>query len=137
MKQWLSEIFLDQRKTINQSNKLRVYRNFKTKYEFEDYLDEIANIYHRINCTKLRISNQSLEIEKGRHQRPYVNSKDRVCQTCKLETEDEAHFVLRYPSYQELRDTLFAKMKSKDNFDFYKLAQEMLLQTNQSSEEKH
>ena len=137
MKQWLSEIFLDQRKTINQSNKLRVYRNFKTKYEFEDYLDEIASIYHRINCTKLRISNQSLEIEKGRHQRPYVNSKDRVCQTCKLETEDEAHFVLRYPSYQELRDTLFAKMKSKDNFDFYKLAQEMLLQTNQSSEEKH
>ena len=137
MKQWLSEIFLDQRKTINQSNKLRVYRTFKTKYEFEDYLDEIANIYHRINCTKLRISNQSLEIEKGRHQRPYVNLKDRVCQTCKLETEDEAHFVLRYPSYQELRDTLFAKMKSKDNFDFYKLAQEMLLQTNQSSEEKH
>ena len=79
MKQWLSEIFLDQRKTINQSNKLRVYRTFKTKYEFEDYLDENANIYHRINCTKLRISNKSLEIEKGRHQRPYVNSKDRVC----------------------------------------------------------
>ena len=58
-----------------QSNKLRVYRTFKTKYEYEDYLDEIANIKHRINFTKLRISNHSLEIEKGRHQRPYVNPK--------------------------------------------------------------
>ena len=38
--QWLSEIFLDQRKNINQSNKLRVYRILKTKYEYEDYSDE-------------------------------------------------------------------------------------------------
>ena len=126
MQQWLSEIFLDQRKNINQSNKLRVYRTFKTKYEYEDYLDEITNIKHRINFTKLRISNHSLEIEKGRHQRPYVKPKDRVCQTCKLETEDEAHFLLRCPTYQMLRETLFAKMKSKDNFDANTISQEML-----------
>ena len=31
---------------------------------------------------------------KRRHQRPYVKPKDRVCQTCKLETEDDAHFIL-------------------------------------------
>ena len=48
MRQWLSEIFLDQRKNVNQSNKLRVYRTFKTKYEDEVNLGEIAN-------TKLQI----------------------------------------------------------------------------------
>ena len=61
----------------------------------EYYLDETANIQHIIKFTKLRISNRSLEIEKGRHQRRCVKLKDRVCQTCKLETEDEAHFLLR------------------------------------------
>ena len=60
----------------------------------------------RTNFTKLRISNHFLEIEKaGRHQRPYVKLKDRVCQTCKLKIgDDEAQFVLRCPSYQVLRD---------------------------------
>ena len=71
-----------------------MYRTFKTKYEYEDYFDEIANIQHRINFTKLSISNHSLEIEKGRHQRPYVKPKDRLCQTCRLETKDKAHFLL-------------------------------------------
>ena len=51
-------------------------------------------------------SHHSLEIEKGGHQRPYVKPKDRVCQTCKLETEDEAYFLLRRPSYLVLRDIL-------------------------------
>ena len=56
----------------------------------------------------------------------FQSVKDRACQTCKLETEDEARFLLRCPSYQVLRDTLLAKMKSKDNFDGYKLSHEML-----------
>ena len=98
---------------INQSNKLRVYRTFKAKYEYEDYSNEIANIQHITNFTKLRISNHSLEIEKGRHQRPYVKPKDRVYQTCKIETEDEAHLLLRYPSYQMLQDTFRANCEVK------------------------
>ena len=52
--------------------------------------------------------------------------QDRVCQTCKLETEDEVHFLLRCPTYHMLRKTLFAKMKSKDNFDANTISQEML-----------
>ena len=56
----------------------------------------------------------------------YVKPKDRECQTCKLETEDETYFLLQCPSYQVLRETSFAKMKSKDNFDAYTTSQEML-----------
>ena len=110
-------------KSIHQSNKLRVCQTFKTKYEYEGYLDKIAHVKHKTNFTKLRISNHSLEIEKRRHQ---TSPKDRICQTCKLETEDEAHFLLRCPAYQVLRKTLFAKMKSKDNFDANTISQEML-----------
>ena len=36
----------------------------------------------------------------------YVKPKGPACQTCKLETEDEAHFLLRCPLYQVLRETL-------------------------------
>ena len=56
------------KKKIDQSNKLRVYRIFKIKYElYEDYLDGIANIKQKqfYNFTNLRISNYSLEIEIG------------------------------------------------------------------------
>ena len=47
-----------------------------------------------------------------------------MCQTYKLETEDEVHHTKCI-----VQDTLFAKMKSKDNFDDLdkcKLSQEML-----------
>ena len=63
MQQWLSEVFLDQRKIINLSDKLRVNIKHLKKYEYEDCLDEIANIKHRTNFTKLRTSH-SLEIEE-------------------------------------------------------------------------
>ena len=90
---------------------------------------KLPNIKHRTNFTKLRISNYFLEIEKGRHQRPYVKPKDRICQTCKLETENEAHFFIQCTSYQMLRYNLFGKMKSKDNIDAYTLSHELLFPT--------
>ena len=114
---WLSEIFQDKRKHSNQSNKLRVYRTFKTKYEYEDYLDTIRNTKHRITFTKLRISNHCLEIEKARHQRPYVKPEDRICRRCNKEKEDEIHFLLRCPIYQEIRNTFLKEMKAQNIFD--------------------
>ena len=96
---------------------MRVYRRFKTKYEYENYLDAIKNVKHRILLTRLRISNHSLEIERGRHQRPYVTPENRVCRSCKNETEDEFHFLIRCPTYQKLREAFFMQMKKEGNFN--------------------
>ena len=43
-----------------------------------------------------------------------------------LEIEDEIHFLLRCPTYQLLRETLFAKMKSKGVFDAETISEKML-----------
>ena len=108
---WMSEIFNDKGRTGKQSNKLRVYRTFKTEYKYESYLDHIINTKHRINLTRLRISNHNLEIEKGRHRKPYVEPQDRTCPVCKKEVEDEIHFLLRCSYYSNLRESFFQSLK--------------------------
>ncbi|KXJ16376.1 hypothetical protein AC249_AIPGENE6529 [Exaiptasia diaphana] len=66
---WLGEIHDDMGRKDTQRNKLRTYRTFKITYQQESYLKEVSNIKHRIALTKLRISNHSLEIERGREKK--------------------------------------------------------------------
>ena len=48
-------------------SKLRTYSLIKNERGYETYLTEIASIKARTSLTKLRLSNSSLMIEKGRH----------------------------------------------------------------------
>ena len=43
-------------------HKLRTYREFKTEYRFESYLNQVQNTEHRRALTKLRISDHILEV---------------------------------------------------------------------------
>ena len=55
-----------------------------------------------------------------------MKPKDGVCQACKLEAEDDVHFLLQCVLYQVLRKTLLANKKSKDNFDTNTISQEII-----------
>ena len=82
--------------TINASRKLEFYRQLKSKFEKENYLDYIAKYSDRVNMTRLRISAHRLEIERGRYNQTPV--EQRHCPWCKLVlnsevTEDETHFL--------------------------------------------
>ena len=110
LQRWLSEINNDTRKDANQSNKMRTYRLFKTidNYKCEDYLHQVTNARHRIALTKLRLSNHKLAIETGRYSRPFKKPAERICPICKIEMEDEYHFLNICPAYQEKRCSLLA-----------------------------
>ena len=57
------------------------------KSRFESYLD--LDNFNRNILIRFRINAHNLEIEKGRHQ------NERICKLCKLEIEDEIHFLLQ------------------------------------------
>ena len=75
---------------------MRTYRLFKTidNYKCEDYLHQVTNTRHRIALTKLRLSNHKLAIETGRYSRPFKKPEERICPICKIEMEDEYHFLI-------------------------------------------
>ena len=85
----------------NDSSKLRTYSLLKTSLGYEDYLDEVKNTKHRISLTKLRLSNHSLMIEKGRHLK--INKNLRHCPFCPNIVEDEMHFLVTCKTYHKLR----------------------------------
>ena len=106
-------------------NKLRTYKSFKRRLTCEKYLSDISNISYRINLTKLRVSAHQLRIERGRYERVnnrMVPESDRICKYCSTnEIEDEFHFVMRCPLYQQQRKSLFknlslAKLSEKEIF---------------------
>ena len=95
---WLSEINNDTRKDANQGNKMRTYRLFKTidDYKCEEYLHQVTNTRHRIALTKLRLRHHKLATEIGGYLRPFKKPAERTCPICKIEMEDEYHFLLDY-----------------------------------------
>ena len=95
LQRWLSEINNNIRKDVNQSNEMRTYQLFKTidNCKCEDYLHQVTNTRHRIALTKLRLSNHKLAIETGRYSRPSKKPAERTCPICKIEMEDEYHFL--------------------------------------------
>ena len=103
LQRWLSELNNDTRKDANQSNKMRTYGKFKTidNYKCEDYLHQVTNTRDRITLIKLPLSNHKLAIETGRYSRPFEKPEERICPICKIEMEDEYHFLNICPAYQE------------------------------------
>ena len=113
----------------NQRNKLRVYRTFKTEYTYESYLDTITNVKHRMTFTQLRISNHILEIEKGRYRRPYQKPEERICPLCKIEPEDELHFLLRCTAYDEKRHEFLTNLKTAFQMEVFQMSEKELFKT--------
>ena len=80
----------------NPDSKLRTYALFKKESGCEKYLHEITNVTIRQSLTKFRLSNNLLNIEKGRHTTPKTPKEQRFCPFCPKVVEDEMHFLLDF-----------------------------------------
>ena len=94
----------------HENNKLRFYRKYKKDFKQEDYFSYNSNFAQRCNLTKLRISAHSLAIEKGRYQG--LTIEQRTCRSCPTEIEDEKHFLLHCPMYNDIRNDLCSQIES-------------------------
>ena len=52
------------------------------------------------------MSNHNLLIEKGRYARPRIDRSERKCFNCKDDIEDEYHFIIKCPLYNNERRAL-------------------------------
>ena len=111
---WHGELFNDERGNHGQRNKLRTFRLFKFKHEFEGYLVKVKQFKHRRALTKLRISNHDLEIEKGRYSGGYKKVEERKCFHCTNVIEDEKHFLTKCPLYSKLRNDFIRQNNLND-----------------------
>ena len=72
----------------------------------------MADPVARKNITRLRVSAHRLNIESQRFngKNQYVPAESRICSNCaEGEMEDEFHFLVKCPKYQDLRSSLYAK----------------------------
>jgi hypothetical protein len=108
---------------LGQSSKLYLFRSLKESgINSASYLYHVTIRKYRAGLAKLRCSSHDLNIEKGRHTGVLV--ADRVCKLClnkysRHVLEDEYHFLMCCPQYNDLRDTYFpawAKHESYENF---------------------
>lgn len=86
-----------------QHGKLDLYACLKSKFGYENYLDEVKINSHQRALTKLRTSNHRLNVETGRYKRPYIARHERICELCDTGIEDEFHFLFQCPIYREIR----------------------------------
>ena len=87
--------------------KLRTYSLFKKEIETEDYiLSNIPKYKQSVFC-QFRIGILPLEIETGRYYRKKLD--ERLCKLCKLDVEDEIHFLCISPKLQVIRHKYYSK----------------------------
>ena len=94
---------------INESSKAEHYKCFKSLLDVEKYLYIDLSFRYRNALAKFRCSSHSLMIEKGRH-----TDLDRLYRNCPLciqrnvyILEDEYHFLMVCPEYEDLRYNFF------------------------------
>ena len=101
--------------TINTSRKLQFYRELKSNFTKENYLDHVTKYTDRANVTRLRISSHRLEIELGRHKQTPIEK--RICSWCKIvlgtdTIENEAHFLNHCDLNATTRQKVLDKIQS-------------------------
>ena len=92
--------------------KADIYRQFKDRVKFENYLVDIKNRKHRVTFTKFRLSDHCLMIERGRHKRPIIPREQRFCPVCPTKVENEAHFLIQCNAYKN-RNELFITVETE------------------------
>ena len=97
----------------NRHPKLELYKELKSDFHFEPYLDLVREFKYRNALTKIRSSSHLLEIERGRHTKPKTPRNNRLCLNCKT-IEDERHFVMECPLYREERCVLLSKVSNNN-----------------------
>ena len=126
----LDEYVQEWRASLNTNDVLILYRSVKDNFEMEPYLENIISRNLRIALTKLRISAHSLRIQTGRYSRDRVDRNLRYCLICNAnEIEDEFHFILMCPAYENLRK-IHIKRYYRNRPNMHKFVQLLRCDTN-------
>ena len=87
---------------LEESSRANTYK-INAEFSFKNYLDFVTVRKFRYALTRLRVSSHRLEIEAGRWHKPNKTPVEtRKCLFCNS-LEDEFHFILECPLYQDLR----------------------------------
>ena len=93
--------FWDDYKRRRKNSRMEFYDEIKSSFSFENYLD-LPIFFHRKTITKIRCSDHTLEIEKGRHKK--TPREQRLCKLCdSAEVETEEHFLCKCNFFNELK----------------------------------
>jgi hypothetical protein len=81
---------------------------FGLQYYMHIILSKSISEIHRKMITRFRLSSHILNIESGRYKNELRSN--RICTLCNLrDVEDEFHFILKCPKYQEIRNLYIKK----------------------------
>ena len=83
------------------NKKLSLYLQYKTTFTKETYVSLINIAKFRSLFASFRGSSHSLSIETGRHHG--IERDNRICPYCDCYVEDEYHFVMICPLYNNIR----------------------------------
>ena len=93
---------------INNSSRALFYRNI-ANFQFKPYLEKINISKFSIALSRLRVSSHRLSVETGRWVKPKsIPLGERKYISCNT-LEDEFHFVLECPAYDNLRKVYIPK----------------------------
>ena len=86
------------------------------------YLKILRERKHRSIMAKFRCSNQELAIETGRHAPAIIDRNNRICIYCERTfdiriVEDEYHFLIVCPTYQNVRTQYLSDILAKFNIN--------------------
>ena len=90
---------------IERSNRCRMYREIKTVYQCENYMN--CNIRHdlRMYYTKFRLSSHKFLVERARWRKDKIPYHERTCSLCNVhDVQDEYHIALICKYFKEARE---------------------------------
>ena len=86
---------------ISDSSKCFLYRHLLYSYDMQLYLKKPIPKKLQNCISRFRLSSHSLSIETGRYHN--IVQTNRLCPICHTDIEDEFHFILKCPMYNDLR----------------------------------
>ena len=92
------------------------HKEIKFDYQLEDYLKTMRNPAHRISMTKLRLGVHTFRIQTGKYENrgAPIPVEGRTCLVCYI--EDERHFLMYCPGYDNIRNELHSLFSTHDAF---------------------
>ena len=97
---------------VTQTSQHRIYKQFKTRFQFEPYLENIENNKLRKSLTKIRVGSHNFLVERGRWATPKLEFHERLCTLCQS-VEDEYHVFIECPRFETERKTLPNDIRQK------------------------